>query len=308
MARKSLPIIVPVLLGPTAAGKTAIALQIAQSAGWEILSCDSRQIYRYMDIGTAKPRQGERDRVRHWLIDILDPAERYSAAAFVRDAGRIIRSRAENGIVTLVCGGNGLYFESLRKGIGPQVASDPVLRDALTRRAAEEGIAVLYRELREKDPEAAAAIHANNTNRIVRALAVYHQTGRKISELKRLAVPPDDLEFIVAALMPERQMLYERINRRVDEMVRQGLWEEFRALRRRGYDERTPGLQCVGYQELFAVERGAGSLEEAVEKIKQNSRRYAKRQITWFRMHNREALIEYADDCTCRVRKLLTGN
>ena len=153
-----------------------------------------------------------------------------------------------------------------------------------------------------------AAIHVNNTNRIVRALAVYHQTGRKISELKRLAVPPDDLEFIVVALMPQRQTLYERINRRVDEMVRQGLWEEFRALRRRGYDAHTPGLQCVGYQELFAVERGACSLEEAVEKIRQNSRRYAKRQITWFRMHNREAVMEYTGDYSDRVRKLLTDN
>ena len=307
MAKTSLRIKVPVLLGPTAAGKTAIALQIAQSAGWEIISCDSRQIYRYMDIGTAKPRQEERDRVRHWLVDILDPAEPYSAAAFVRDAGSIIRSLAEKGIVTLVCGGTGLYFESLRKGIGPQVASDPVIRDALTRRAAEEGVAVLYRELCEKDPEAAAAVHANNTNRIVRALAVYHQTGRKISELKRLAVPPDDLDFAVVALMPERQMLYERINRRVDEMVRQGLWEEFKVLRGSGYDERTPGLQCVGYQELFAVEQGASSLEQAVEKIKQNTRRYAKRQITWFRTHNRESVMEYADDCSELVQKLLTG-
>lgn len=307
MAKTSLRIKVPVLLGPTAAGKTAIALQIAQSAGWEIVSCDSRQIYRYMDIGTAKPRQEERDRVRHWLVDILDPAEPYSAAAFVRDAGSIIRSRAEKGIVTLLCGGTGLYFESLRKGIGPQVASDPIIRDALTGRAAEEGVAVLYRELCEKDPEAAAAVHANNTNRIVRALAVYHQTGRKISELKRLAVSPEDLDFVVVALMPERKMLYERINRRVDEMVRQGLWEEFKALRGRGYDERTPGLQCVGYQELFAVEQGASSLEEAIEKIKQNSRRYAKRQITWFRTHNRESVMEYSDDCYDRVQKLLTG-
>jgi tRNA dimethylallyltransferase len=296
MAKKSLRIHVPVLLGPTAAGKTAIALHLARARGWEIVSCDSRQLYRSMDIGTAKPLQEERGRVRHWLVDVLDPQERYSAAAFVNDAGSIIRGRAAEGVTTLVCGGTGLYFESLRKGIGPQVATDPALRDALIRRAAEEGSAALHRELSEKDPEAAAQIHANNVHRVVRALAVYQQTGRRISELKRFAVPPRDMAFAVAVLMPPRAVLYERINRRVDAMAHQGLWEEFMALRGRGYDERTPGLRCVGYQELFAVERGECSLDEAVEKIKQNSRRYAKRQITWFRAHHSGAETVWNDD------------
>ena len=293
MAKQPLRIKVPVLLGPTASGKTACALQIAQSAGGEIVSCDSRQIYRFMDIGTAKPSTEDRGRVRHWLIDILDPQERYSAAAFAQDALNVIRERAAQGIVTLVCGGTGLYFESLRRGIGPHVASDPAIRDALSKRAAEEGSAALHRELGEKDPEAAAMIHANNVQRIVRALTVFHQTGKKISELKRLAAPPADVDFTVVVLMPPRESLYERINSRVEEMVRLGLWEEFKALRGRGFDERTPGLRCVGYQELFAVERGAASLQEAAEKIQQNSRRYAKRQITWFRAHNRESCVEF---------------
>jgi tRNA dimethylallyltransferase len=294
MAKQPLRIKVPVLLGPTASGKTAAALLIAESAGWEIISCDSRQIYRFMDIGTAKPDREELGRVRHWLIDILDPAEQYSAAAFAGDALNVIRTRAAEGKVTLVCGGTGLYFESLRKGLGPQAASDPLVRDALAQRAAEEGSAALHRELCEKDPEAAGAIHANNVQRVVRALAVWYQTGKTISALKRLAVPPEDMEFTVAVLMPERDSLYERINSRVDEMARRGLWEEFIALRERGYDERTPGLRCVGYQELFAVERGTTSMKDAVAMIKQNSRRYAKRQITWFRMHNRESMTEYA--------------
>jgi tRNA dimethylallyltransferase len=294
MAKRPLRIKVPVLLGPTASGKTAVALQIAESTGWEIISCDSRQVYRFMDIGTAKPCREDLDRVRHWLIDILDPAEQYSAAAFANDALNVIRTRAAEGKVTIVCGGTGLYFESLRKGIGPQVASDPLVRDTLTKRAAEEGSAALHRELCEKDPEAAATIHANNVQRVVRALAVWYQTGKTISELKRLAVPPEDIEFTVVALMPQREFLYERINSRVEEMARRGLWEEFMALRGRGYDERTPGLRCVGYQELFAVERGTKSMKDAVEMIKQNSRRYAKRQITWFRMHNRESMTEYS--------------
>ena len=261
-----------------------------------------------MDIGTAKPRKEERERIRHWLVDILDPAEQYSAAAFVQDALSVIRSRAEKGITSLLCGGTGLYFESLRRGIGPQVASDPLIRDALTRRAAAQGSAALYRELGEKDPEAAAMIHANNVQRIVRALTVYYQTGKKISELKRLAVPPGDIDFTVVVLMPPRPMLYERINRRTDEMMRQGLLEEFTALRERGFDERTPGLQCVGYQELFAVERGELSLKEAAEKIKQNSRQYAKRQITWFRKHNSGSLLDcdYDTADTKMVENLLS--
>jgi tRNA dimethylallyltransferase len=293
MAKQLFQIKIPVLLGPTASGKTAIALRFAQSAGGEIVSCDSRQIYRFMDIGTAKPRKEELGRVRHWLIDILDPQEQYSAAAFAQDALKVIRERAAQGIVTIVCGGTGLYFESLRRGIGPHVASDPVIRDALSLRAAKEGSASLHRELGEKDPEAAAMIHANNVHRIVRALAVYYQTGKKISELKRLAVPPADIDFTIVTLMPPRETLYERINCRVDEMLRLGLWEEFCALRGCGFDERTPGLRCLGYQELFAVERGAMSLKEAAETIKRNSRQYAKRQITWFRAHNRGSCEEY---------------
>ncbi|MBN1128788.1 MAG: tRNA (adenosine(37)-N6)-dimethylallyltransferase MiaA [Chitinispirillaceae bacterium] len=294
---------VPVLLGPTASGKTAVALRLAESAGWEIISCDSRQVYRYMDIGTAKPRREELGRVRHRLIDILDPQEPYSAAAFANDALNIIRTLAAEGKTALVCGGTGLYFESLRRGIGPQVASDPLIRDTLARRAAEEGCAALHRELHDRDPEAADAIHANNVQRVVRALAVWYQTGKTISELKRLAVPPEDIEFTAAVLMPRRDSLYERINGRVDEMTRRGLWEEFVALRGRGYDERTPGLRCVGYRELFAVERGTASMREAVEMIKRNSRRYAKRQITWFRMHNRESMMEYAWD-TAHLKKI----
>jgi tRNA dimethylallyltransferase len=296
MAKKNFRIKVPVLLGPTASGKSAVALHIAKSAGWEILSCDSRQVYRGMDIGTAKPAKEERGRVRHWLVDILDPGEQYSAAAFAQDALDVIRSRAKEGFVTLVCGGTGLYFESLRRGLGPQVASDKGIRDRLTERAADEGSAALYRELGEKDPEAAAMIHANNVQRVVRALSVYYQTGKKMSELNRLAVPPDDIDFIAVVLMPERKALYERINARVEEMLSRGLWEEFTALRGRGFDERTPGLRSVGYQELFAVEQGAMSMKEAAEMIKRNSRHYAKRQITWFRMHNREELAEYAWD------------
>ena len=296
MVRHASSITVPVLLGPTAAGKTALALAIAQNEGWEIISCDSRQIYRSLNIGTAKPLDEERRRVKHWLIDILDPAERYSAFSFVGDAGTLIREGALQGKTLLVCGGTGLYFEGLRKGIGPQISSDPQVLEVLMRRAGEEGCDALYRELCEKDPEAAGGIHANDVQRVVRALAVYHQTGQKISELKLQTAPPHDLKFRIAVILPPRAILYERINRRVDDMVRRGLWEEFTALRCAGYNDTSPGLHCVGYQELFAVERGECGLDVAIEKIKQNSRRYAKRQITWFRAHNGESIVPYSDD------------
>jgi tRNA dimethylallyltransferase len=307
MAKHSSRITVPVLLGPTAGGKTALALEIAAAAGWEIISCDSRQIYRFLNIGTAKPLDEERRRVRHWLVDILDPSERYSLFAFAHDAAALLRDGARQGKTYLVCGGTGLYFESLRKGIGPHVSSDPQVIETLTLRAGSEGSAALYRELRERDPEAAAKIHENDVQRIVRALAVYYQTGQKISALNRRTSPPGDLAFRIAVIIPPRALLYERINRRVDAMVRRGLWEEFTSVRRQGYDVTAPGLQGVGYQELFAVERGECTIETAIETIKRNSRRYAKRQITWFKTHNSESIVEYSENFEALKRSVVTA-
>jgi tRNA dimethylallyltransferase len=300
MSPSATPITVPVLLGPTAAGKTAIALAIAQAAGWEIVSCDSRQIYRSLNIGTAKPLDDERLRVKHWMIDIVDPDERYSVFSFVTDASAIIRERARIGKTVLLCGGTGMYFEGLRTGIAPQVSSDPQVLESLMRRASSEGSRALYGELRTLDPEAAAMIHENDVQRIVRALAVHRQTGKKISDLRTQTVPPEDMRFKISVVLPPREILYERINRRVDEMVRRGLWEEFLAVRRNGYDDGAPGLQGIGYRELFAVERGACTLAEAVVMIQQNSRRYAKRQSTWFRAHNGDSIVPFSDD-TARV-------
>lgn len=296
MPNPSIPIKVPVLLGPTAAGKTALALAVAERSGWEIISCDSRQIYRFMDIGTAKPTQSELARVPHRLIDIIDPDVLYSVHAFVKDATAAIRDLAQKGRVGLVCGGTGLYFEGLRKGIGPQVESDPDVRDFLMASAAREGSAALYAELSEKDPESAAKIHSNDVQRIVRALAVFSQTGTKLSALKAIRTPPADMIFKAAVLLPPREKLYKRIDARVDQMVLAGLWDEFRSLREKGYNEASPGLNCVGYRELFAVERGTCSLGDALEEIKRNSRRYAKRQITWFNSHNAGEIIDHCDD------------
>ncbi len=290
MAGDGARITVPVLLGPTASGKSEVAMIAASLTPCEIVSCDSRQIYRFMNIGTAKPSAEDRKRVSHHLIDIRDPSEPYSASAFVNDALAAIHACVRRGRVPLVVGGTGLYFESLRRGIGSLVDSDPHLRVGLMRRAAEEGSEALHRELAVVDPEAAASIHGNDVQRIVRALAVFRQTGERISMLRREVLPPGNLAFRVAVMLPPRALLYERINRRVDWMLCNGLWEEFLALRQRGYDESAPGMHCLGYKELFAVQRGECSLEAVADRIKMNTRRYAKRQMTWLRTHNGDAV------------------
>lgn len=306
--RQDHTITVPVILGPTAAGKTAIALQIAESAGYEIISCDSRQIYRGMDIGTAKPSAAELRRVRHLLIDILEPSECYSAYRFAEDASGILRNGIAREKLFLVCGGSGLYFETLRNGIGPRIETDPSFREALLQRAKMEGSVPLHRELHEKDPESAASIHENDLQRIVRALAVLAATGRKFSTLKGEKAPPSDLSFRAVVFAPPREALYQRIGRRVDAMIRNGLWEEFSVLLDRRFNESSPGLACVGYRELFAVRKGTCSLAEATEAIKRNTRRFAKRQMTWFRAHNPDEFVDYIEDETIlleRVKKIL---
>ena len=282
---------VPVLLGPTASGKSSIALAVCERLGLEMLSCDSRQIYRCMDIGTAKPPAADMARVRHWMIDIIDPDVRYSAHEFGREAGRIIRERAELGKCVLVCGGSGLYFQALSRGLGPQVAEDPRVRAKYRAMAQTQGRQAVFDELAAVDPATAAASHASNLQRNIRALEVFHAAGQPLSRLKKLAVPPGDLEFDVMLLSLGREALYRRIDARVDDMMKRGLLDEFHSLVRRGYDEKSPGMLCVGYREFFAFEKREATLDETVEKVKQDTRNYAKRQITWFRHQEKEREI-----------------
>jgi len=276
------PLTVAVLLGPTAVGKSATAMRIAADQGWEIVSCDSRQIYRGMDIGTAKPSPAERSAVPHRLIDIIDPSEEYSAYRFAIDAAAIIKERANAGKKCIVCGGTGLYFHALASGLTPIEASDAGVRDELTELGNRSGSRALHQQLIEADPVSAQRIHENDLQRIVRALAVYRQTAKPMSAApQRADTPATGLRFVVAKLSMEREELYKRIDSRVDAMVEAGLVEEFRALYAR-FGFSAPGMQSVGYRELLGVETGAITTEEAIELIKRNSRRYAKRQITWF--------------------------
>jgi len=274
---------VPVLLGPTSSGKSDAALYACESLGCGIVSCDSRQIYRKMDIGTAKPSPEESSRVRHWLIDIIDPDKKYSAFNYARDASAVIREQAAAGRRVLVCGGSGLYFQCLSQGIGPQVEEDKDLRGQYRKIAEESGAEVVFAELAKVDPLTASQSHASNIKRNIRALEVYHSTGVPFSELKKRTAPPDDFEFYVMVLTRPREELYARIDSRVDGMIKTGLWKEFMSLRGQGYDKNSPGMFCVGYRELFDVEEKKATLEQAIEKIKRNTRNYAKRQVTWFR-------------------------
>jgi tRNA dimethylallyltransferase len=289
-------ITVPVILGPTAVGKTAFVLRAAEALGYEAVSCDSRQVYRYMDIGTAKPSPLERGRVKHWLIDILEPSEAYSAFAFAEAALRIIRSARDSGKKILICGGTGLYYYVMLEGASRLDEADVELRGRLQAEARECGAVRMHERLAEVDPEAASKIHPNNLQQVLRALDIYYRKGLPISSLQKEGRQLEDIDFQAVVINRPRGTLYGRINRRVDAMVEAGLWEEFLRLRAMGYGESSPGMVCVGYRELFADERGEVSLAAAVELIKQNSRHYAKRQMTWFRNKTKCENIEVIDE------------
>jgi tRNA dimethylallyltransferase len=272
-----------------------LAIGIAEGLGLEIISCDSRQIYKRMDIGTAKPSAAERASVKHWLVGIIEPSEKYSAFRFAHDASRIIRERAAGGRAVMVCGGTGLYFQALKNGIGPQVAADPQIRKRYAEMAERQGREAVWQRLKEVDPEAAQSSHAENLVRNIRALEVFETMGMTLSELKKRAVPPGDFEFHVIVPTLPRPLLYERINRRVDEMIQRGLWDEFQSLRAAGFTRESPGLGCMGYRELFDVEEKKTDLQSAIELIKRNTRNYAKRQLTWLRHQLRGTEVDMTD-------------
>ena len=275
---------IPFITGPTAVGKSSIAIEIAKELGYEIISCDSRQIYKYMNIGTAKPSKKELNSVNHHLIDIKNPDEKYSAFQFATDALKIIRDCAEIGKSVLLCGGTGLYFEALSQGVGPQVETDTELIEFYTKIAEHEGRESVFNKLKQVDPESANRLHKNDLQRVIRALAVYKQTGVSLQKLQNRKSPPSDIEFHTYTFLLDREKLYEKINSRVDKMVSDGLYEEFLTLLKMGYTYKSPGLRSVGYQEFFnTLDSGAFSIEDAVTKIKQASRKYAKRQSTWLK-------------------------
>lgn len=274
------------IVGPTASGKSALALELARQLDGEIISCDSMQIYRRMDIGTAKPTQEEMSRIRHHMIDVAEPDESFSCADYVKLAETEIKDCAARGKLPIVCGGTGLYLDSLLRGADfEETAGDEKIREELFAFAEREGAHALHEELCKIDPESAEAIHENNVKRVVRAIEIYRVCGVPKSELdRRPQLLGDRFDATVIGLRyTDREKLYSRIEKRVDIMMSEGLLAETEALLSEGvFEKNHTAAQAIGYKELLAYIAGEEDIDTAVERLKTATRRYAKRQMTWF--------------------------
>lgn len=273
-----------VLTGPTASGKSEIALDVARESAMEIVSADSMQVYRHMNIGTAKPTQEEQCAVRHHLIDVCDPDERFTVSQYQRLATKAIAEIHARGNIPLIVGGTGFYIDALLQSFElPEESSEGRLRSLLVERAEKEGCEALYRELLEVDPESGSRVHPNDMRRIVRALEVYYMTGRPMSELMVKGKPR--YAATMFALDVDRDVLYHRVNERVDHQVAEGLISEVAWLLERYGERLATARQAIGYKEIIEYLENRASVDEALETLKRNTRRYAKRQITWFRRY-----------------------
>lgn len=281
--------------GPTASGKTALAVQIALRYGGEVVSCDSMQIYRGMDIGTAKPAPEERRGVPHHLIDIVGPDEEFSVARYKTEADRVIRAIYTRGHIPVLAGGTGLYMRAVVDNIRfAETKKDEKFRQELRAAAQAEGGEKLLETLRKIDPKTAERLHPHDISRIIRALEVYHTdkiTISRAAELSR-AEPSDYKTCMIGLFYSQREQLYQKIEERVDKMLQAGLEHEVRALLEAGVSKNATSMQAIGYKELAAYIRGEETLAQAAENIKKGTRHYAKRQLTWFR---RDERIEWID-------------
>lgn len=302
----------PIIAGPTASGKSSLALEVARELDGEIVSCDSMQIYRRMDIGTAKPTREEMAEIPHHMIDVVEPHESFSCADYARLASQAIEDIVSRGKTPIVCGGTGLYLDALLRGGMPECSdSDEAYREQMTRLAAERGNEYIHSLLRELDPESADAIHPNNVKRVVRALEICHVTGRKKSELDRENSCLDAIYDARAIWLcyTNRETLYRRIEKRIDVMIDEGLLDEISSLEREGVFERSKTASgAIGYKELLTYLHGECSLEKAVEDLKTATRRYAKRQITWFSSKPYMQKIELEGEINEKILKNIVKN
>ncbi len=270
------------LVGPTAVGKTALAVRLARRLQGDIVSADSRQVYRWMDIGTAKPTPAERDAAFHHLIDVVDPDEPFSLATYQEQAYAAIADITARGRLPLLVGGTGQYLAAVLSGWQmPRVPPQPDLRASLEAQARQQGVAALYAQLQQVDPQAAAQIHPDNLRRIVRALEVYTVTGQPISDQQQRHPPPYHITTLWINL--PRPQLYQRIDRRVDAMLAAGLLEELRGLLERGYSWELPAMSGLGYRQFRPYFEQQATLEECVERLKYNTHAFARQQDNWFR-------------------------
>ena len=271
------------LAGPTASGKTALAVELAKELDGEVVSCDSMQVYRRMDIGTAKPTEAEMQGIPHHMIDVADPREDYSVSRYCKDAAPIVEDIVSRGKTAIVAGGTGLYMDSLIRGNDFPPFPSTGVRERLERQADAEGLEAMRSWLRSIDPEAEARIQ--DRKRLLRALEVYLETGETITEHNRRtqALPPRFTPLWLGLDFENRQSLYSRIDLRVTHMLEAGLLQEIRSLLQSGVPDTATAMQAIGYKEFVSALNGHGTVEAAADSVRQSSRRYAKRQLTWFR-------------------------
>ena len=267
-----------VLAGPTGVGKTDLSLKLAKILDADIISCDSAQVYKEMNIGTAKIKESEMNGIKHYMLDILEPIEKYSVGEYQRAVDKILAQKEKEGRAVILTGGTGLYINSVVNGLSSLPESDPKLRDELMALSVDE----LYEKLLELDPEAAEKIHKNNKKRVERAVEVCLITGKKFSVLSKENVKNNNYDFLKVCLTRDREILYKRIDKRVDIMMSEGLLDEVTALYKKYGGEILRKINIIGYTQIIDYLEGRISLEAAVDFIKRDSRHYAKRQMTWF--------------------------
>ena len=273
------------IAGPTASGKTALAVALAQELGGEVVSCDSMQVYRRMDIGTAKPTVEEMHGIPHHMLDVAEPDEDFSVSRYCRMASPIVDDIVSRGKVAIIAGGTGLYMDSLIRGNAFAPFPSTGVREKLEAQADTEGMEKIHAWLTSVDPEAAGRLHLSDRKRIIRALEVYLETRETITEHNRRtqAIPPKYSPLWLGLDFADRAQLYHRIDRRVDIMLDMGLIDEIKGLLHSGIPEKCTAMQAIGYKEFVDALQGRGTIVEAADQVRQSSRRYAKRQLTWFR-------------------------
>ena len=273
------------IAGPTASGKTALSIALAKELGGEIVSCDSMQVYKRMDIGTAKPTAPEMENIPHHMLSVAEPWEDFSVGKYCDMATPIVDDIIARGKTAIIVGGTGLYMDALIRGNAFAPCPSTGCRECLEKLANEEGIEAVIQQLREVDPESAQRLHPSDQKRIIRAMEVYLETGKTITQhnLETQQIPPRYSPVWFALEDADRATLYERIDRRVEEMLRQGLLEEIKSLLKEGVPEKCTAMQAIGYKEFVDALAGRSSIETATELVQQASRKYAKRQLTWFR-------------------------
>jgi len=275
------------VVGPTCSGKTKLGILLADKLNGEIISADSRQIFKYLDIGTAKPSKFELKKIKHYFVDELEPDKEFNVSKFEQSGLKKIKKIFESNKQPVVVGGSGLYIKTIVDGIFNSVDSDDDYRKRLMELKNEHGNEYLYNELEKVDPESAEKMKPSNWKRVIRALEVFHITGKKISSLQKKYERKTNYKFEQHGLNWNREVLYENIENRVDSMIKAGLVDEVKNILAKGYHKKLNSLNTVGYKEIIAYLDNEISLERAIELIKRNTRRFAKRQMTWFRKDDR---------------------